>query len=953
MKPERIILDWGGSPVERSIDWLLGESEGGACIDLSHLWVITQTNGAAQRLREGLAQASQTQGSACLLPRFSAPGSLIKPDADSIDGIPIASQVQVLAFWTQVVKDCDLTRFPHLFPQIPQSLDLAWGMSMAQALVGLRETLAEADHDCQSVEHTRLTEKWGEQDRWTDLSNLEKHYRQKLEKEGFLDPMDARRKWSLATLVPRGVDEVVLLGVSGFPDLGRKALENLMSQGLRVRVIIFASPEENLSSFDPFGRPVRSAWESKPMTLTDDRIRLVYGPREQARTLLEYGESLPFSTSEFLSVGVLDSEVKERLAEEAEQTSRLPGFHDPEGKPGKESSLYAWLKAIQDLLVTEGMKEAVRLLRFPQTLHCLQEEGITGEVRDWLIELDQLHQHHLPQTWEDGFYFVKRRKRTVAQAWERIGEWMRLLREGSFEDEIRKMIRSAFTGRPLDPECKHDQDCLQLLPKFSELLEEISKVKELSFEERFSLLLEQLAQECWVEEAAEGELKLHGWLELAWADAPRMIVLGCNDVHLPESLPADSFIPQSLRRELGLWTDEDRTSRDAYLLHWLVESKKQKGRIDFILGKFSRDGSPLRPSPLFFLCHPDDPETLPNRAEKLFGEVPPEDENPAWAYPWKLEPGEREPIHRLSVTAFRDFLSCPFRFYLKRKFGMQTYDAEKAEADAMDFGTLVHGALEALYGLDTGDESEIFMALKKQVEEDFSEKYGRNPSLSLLQQKAAIERRMRCVAQLRALEISDGWQIQEVEKKFHLEARPSSDGFSWLVPLSDKEPLSSEGSVRIVGKIDRIDYHPQRGVYRLLDYKTSAKSPEDLHFRGGYARIEEFPEFCRFEWNGRPKRWLDLQLPLYRAWAERTLLRESGQSLEVGLFTVPAQPEEIGIQVWDGLQDELMESSMECARGIVRDLLEPAEHQPISKLEYDDFEDLFFHSPEEAIVGFV
>ena len=98
---------------------------------------------------------------------------------------------------------------------------------------------------------------------------------------------------------------------------------------------------------------------------------------------------------------------------------------------------------------------------------------------------------------------------------------------------------------------------------------------------------------------------------------------------------------------------------------------------------------------------------------------------------------------------------------------------------------------------------------------------------------------------------------------------------------------------------------------------------------------------------------MDLQLPLYRAWAERTLLKESGQSLEVGLFTVPAQPEEIGIQVWDGLQDELMESSMECARGIVRDLLEPARHQPISKLDHDDFKDLFFHSPEEAIGGIV
>ena len=38
------------------------------------------------------------------------------------------------------------------------------------------------------------------------------------------------------------------------------------------------------------------------MTLTDDRIRLVYGPREQARTLLEYGIS-SFCTTETLSVG--------------------------------------------------------------------------------------------------------------------------------------------------------------------------------------------------------------------------------------------------------------------------------------------------------------------------------------------------------------------------------------------------------------------------------------------------------------------------------------------------------------------------------------------------------------------------------------------------------------------------------------------------------------------------
>ena len=38
----------------------------------------------------------------------------------------------------------------------------------------------------------------------------------------------------------------------------------------------------------------------------------------------------------------------------------------------------------------------------------------------------------------------------------------------------------------------------------------------------------------------------------------QLLVLGCNDSFLPASLPVNSFIPQSLRRDLGLWTDEDR-----------------------------------------------------------------------------------------------------------------------------------------------------------------------------------------------------------------------------------------------------------------------------------------------------------------------------------------------------------------------------------------------------------
>ena len=59
---------------------------------------------------------------------------------------------------------------------------------MAGALVKLRETLAEANHDCESVEQSRITEKWAEQDRWSDLARLEKAYREKLAGGGMIDP---------------------------------------------------------------------------------------------------------------------------------------------------------------------------------------------------------------------------------------------------------------------------------------------------------------------------------------------------------------------------------------------------------------------------------------------------------------------------------------------------------------------------------------------------------------------------------------------------------------------------------------------------------------------------------------------------------------------------------------------------------------------------------------------
>ena len=93
-----------------------------------------------------------------------------------------------------------------------------------------------------------------------------------------------------------------------------------------------------------------------------------------------------------------------------------------------------------------------------------------------------------------------------------------------------------------------DQSFLQLLPKLSEWLKELSRVQGVSNQERFSILLGMIEKSSWSKEENESDVTMHGWLELPWADAPNLLLLGCNDSFLPASLTMNSFIPQSLRQ---------------------------------------------------------------------------------------------------------------------------------------------------------------------------------------------------------------------------------------------------------------------------------------------------------------------------------------------------------------------------------------------------------------------
>lgn len=50
----------------------------------------------------------------------------------------------------------------------------------------------------------------------------------------------------------------------------------------------------------------------------------------------------------------------------------------------------------------------------------------------------------------------------------------------------------------------------------------------------------------------------------------------------------------------------------------------------------------------------------------------------------------REPIDSLHVTAFKDYLACPYRFYLKHVLELEVLNDRSIELSARWFGTVAH-----------------------------------------------------------------------------------------------------------------------------------------------------------------------------------------------------------------------------------------------------------------------
>jgi ATP-dependent helicase/nuclease subunit B len=884
----RHFLPWTGPLLPQAAAWLAGDWTGRGPLDLQRTWAIVPTRQAGRRLREALAEFAAARGQAVFPPRVQTPEGLF------LNEIPadVATPLQTTLAWAHVFAATELDEVRAVFPVDPPARNFSWALRLAREFTRLQATLAEAGLTLGDVA-ARVPADFPERERWEQLGELGRRQAAILAECGWREPRAAGIAAARRPTAPAGMERIVVLAVADPLPLALDALAE-HARALPVDIVVFA-PESEASGFDVWGRPLSEAWRGRAVPFVDfaSQVHLVADATAQAERIAALAAGYP-APDGVLGIGVADPEIAP-LAENALVRAGRVAF-DPAGESRRNSGFYHLLAGLAAFAREANFVNVAALARQPEVLAWLRTElgGLSAQA--WLQSLDELRAEHLPATLAQARSHAEE---SLGAALEKFAALRTRLRAGDFAEGIAGVLAQLFAARKLDLARDADAELAESAAAWTDVLRECAAVHE-AFPELdraawWEVALERFGAQRRENDKPAGALELQGWLELLWEDAPHLVVAGANDGFVPDSVAGDVFLPESLRARLGLKTNAARFARDAYLLHAIVASRRGHGRVDVLLGKVSAAGDPLKPSRLLLQCA--DAE-LPARIEQLFRPLEAGATMPAWERIWRLRPRRATAPTRVSVTAFRAYLECPFRFYLRHVLAMEAIDPEKTELDAFDFGRLCHAPLEKLKDApwrDCADEAALREMLVREFDAEAAKKFGDELAVPLVAQLESARQRLRRAAAVQARERTAGWVVQDVERKFTLEL---------------------EG-ITVVGKIDRIDRHEQTGAWRVVDYKTSdtAKTPVAAHLASP-RRGCEYPDWARVTVEGRERVWTDLQLPLYLH-ALPSLNIGADARAACGYFNLPKAIGDTGLVTWEGYTWELQDAAMRCAHGVL------------------------------------
>ncbi|MBN1591106.1 MAG: PD-(D/E)XK nuclease family protein [Pirellulales bacterium] len=892
MSIERVFLGWDRPALSLAVDYLVERFAAGESLDLSKVIVAVPGGRAGRRLLERLVEWAETNGQPLFPPRIITVGRL--PELLYTAKRPFADPLTQQLAWVEALRRAGSETLDQLTAQLPDDEDLAAWLALGEMLGRLHRELASEKMNFQTVvDCGSRIRGFQEQARWTALARLQGDYLAVLDRLGLWDVQSAR-----LYAVDQGecrVDQTIVL--AGTVDLNRLQRMMLDQVAEQTTALVFA-PESMAERFDDLGCLRPEAWQELPSPLDDEQIEVVDTAAQQAEAVLRAIASLGGRrAADEITVGVPDERIVPHLLQQFRQCE-LSARHGV-GEPLSRSGPYRLLAAAADYLEGPRFASLAALARHPAVGQWIERQGIVG---DWLTELDCYRADHLPHRIDGNWLGTIDKTGVLHTVHEAVEQLLRPLGGArqplaAWSPAIVDLLVAVHGGGPLRPDDPAEREILSACEKIRAVLDEhravdASLAPEVNGADAVRLVLRAVASETIAAPAEPGSVELLGWLELALDDAPVLIVTGMNEGIVPASLDADLFLPNQIRRALGIEDNLRRCARDAYALGLLAASGR---RLKLIAGRRSPEGDPLLPSRLLLS---GDVETTARRVRRLFdggdagrvrailpGRLVAGQTDSAFDVPRPLERDER--LESMRVTEFRDYLACPYRYYLRHRLRLAGLADRAEELDGAAFGSLAHevlGQFGASAVAESTDAAEIGAFLDAAFARVLGHIYGSWPLASIRIQAEQLRLRLAQFARWQADRAERGWRIE------HVEEGPSPDVAILDV---DGEPIG------LRGRIDRIDVNGATGERIILDYKTSdtAKTPEQTH-------------------REKRSRWIDLQLPLYRHLA-RGLGIEGPVAL--GYIALPKDVAKVGLLRAEWSAEEL-ENADETARQVVRDI---------------------------------
>ncbi|MHB0958662.1 MAG: PD-(D/E)XK nuclease family protein [Pirellulaceae bacterium] len=871
-------MDWSQPALPAVADFLFQHYTRGKVVDLDHVTLVLPGGRAGRRLLELLVEQAADRQLILLPPHVRTVGAL--PEMLYESKRPFASDLVQRLAWVQALKDVGSEGCRSFLPQCPADDDYMNWMSLGALLQRQhRELAGDALNFAQVARRGGEVAGFQESDRWRFLSTVQQRYLAILDQVGLWD-LQTARLFAIEHGECRTDNDIVLVATTDMSIALRRMLDQVAD---RVTALVHAK-DSLADRFDEHGCLVCEAWQDVGIELQSQQIRVVQGPAEQAEAVIDAIAAYNGKyRADQIVIGVLDEQLVPQLLRRFQQSHLAARW--VVGKTLRETPPYRLLTAIARLAERGRFADFAALVRHPDVETWLERHGATA---DWLTDLDRYYNKHLPPRlgpWlgapqdcaslQHIFELVREVTEPLGAAFRNLKDWA---------SSIAQLLITFYGDRVLAPDDPHQYYTLKSLEILRSGLGELQEIPAsvaptIAAPEAIEQLLDQLRSTQIPTPRGTHEIELLGWLELPLDSAPALIATSFNEGHVPTSLNSDLFLPNTLRQQLNLLDNRRRFARDAYAMSVLLASRAD---LTFIAGRHTADGDPLILSRLAFAT---DPQTMAHRAREFFraetSSISISPSHPSAiqhaksagdtsGFVVRRPPPLPQPLTSVSVTSFRSYLACRYRFYLRHVLNLTLMDDVAEELGPDTFGTLLHDVL-GQFGTDPirteTDPDKIRRFLHHALNRYVTSHYGGSRLAALEVQIAQARARLDAFADWQSRWAADGWKIMHVE----------TSGGEKPASLSIDETTT----VTLQGRIDRID--ERDGQWAIFDYKTgdTVKTPQETHFKSGH--------------------WIDLQLPLYEALA-RTLKIKG--PVQLGYIVLPKDVAHVGplMADWDAAQ---------------------------------------------------